>query len=600
MAFQFRHIAGVLFLLFLLFAGTGAEIKAAPQGVFPSRTPPKLFPADPGLSSARRQAAIRAGRFPQASYVYTRRKAVFLLREDQSCTISLQDEIYIRKASFTFTPFGRNQFSKAKVILPNDRWFETVPSGLPSLPAGSFLTLTGTMKVPSPHLLPLQQISYDMQKSAPVAGFDIEFSPQFRHKFYHVPDSLTGSRREAGGRIVYSWEGTIQPLVPCLSEAYPRSSRMRLVLTTLTSWKDLHRWALSTMKPEEQLDDFSRKQLRKLVSGVSDPAEKVRRIYNHLNRIRYLTVPVGEAKFRPQQISAMLRNGYGDCKDKSNALYVFCRELGIPAERVLVNSSGQVDSAFPSWQFNHMIVHIPELPGFPDGLWLDAAGGQAPFGELPAGTLDSIGLVLSGHPQFRKVEVGDPEKIHSRIREHLKISPDGKVDLQVRLSGLFASRFRRFLSTSGNRLRSELENLLDSLIPGSEMQFFQFHSNSSYYDFRARLPLAHFLPAMVVRSEFVKPFIPNSIPRPIRLYDGHQLTFSRRVVAEGRSFRDFSWQIRRERYFAELKVQGDQIDYSFGLIRVGDNQISPLLYKEIRSALNQLRLRLNSIQEARK
>ncbi|MBR4663800.1 MAG: hypothetical protein IKO93_08000, partial [Lentisphaeria bacterium] len=178
--------------------------------------------------------------------------------------------------------------------------------------------------------------------------------------------------------------------------------------------------------------------------------------------------------------------------------------------------------------------------------------------------------------------------------------PDGKVDLQVRLSGLFAARFRRFLGASGNRLRNELENLLDSLVPGSEMQFFQFHSNSSYYDFRARLPLAHSLPAMVVRTEFVKPFIPNSIPRPIRLYDGHQLTFSRRVVAQGRSFKDFSWQIRRDRYFAELKVQGDQIDYSFGLIRAGDNQISPLLYKEIRSALNQLRLRLNSIQEARK
>ena len=135
MAFRFCRIAGVLFLLFLLFAEAGAEIKAAPQNIYPSRTPPRLLPADPGLSGARRQAAVRAGRFPQASYVYTRRKAVFLLHEDQSCTVSLQDEIYVRKASFTFNSFGRNQFSKAKVILPDDRWFETVPRGLPSLPA---------------------------------------------------------------------------------------------------------------------------------------------------------------------------------------------------------------------------------------------------------------------------------------------------------------------------------------------------------------------------------------------------------------------------------------------------------------------------------
>ena len=596
MAFRHGHIASVLFLLFLLISGTGAETGPSVRNIYPSRIPPKLLLADPDLRSARRQAAARAARFPQAAYVYTRRKAVFQLHEDQSCTISLQDEIYIRKAAFTFQSFGRNQFKKARVVLSDDRTFETVPQGLPSLPAGTFVILSGTVKVPPPKLLPLQQIIYDMQQSAPIAGFEIDFSSRFRHKFYYVPASLIGSRREVGGRVVYSWKGQVPPLVPCPSEAYQRSSRMRLVLTTLASWDELHRWALETMKPEEQLDEIARKQLLQLTSGVSDPAEKVRRIYDYLNRIRYLTVPVGEAKFRPQQISAMIRNGYGDCKDKSNALYAFCRELGIPAERVLVNSGGKVDAEFPSWQFNHMIVRIPELPGYPDGLWLDAAGGQAPFGELPAGTLDTLGMVLSEQLQFRKVEVADPEKIHSQIREHLKIKSNGKVDLQVRMTGFFASRFRGVLNRSGNRLKTELESLLDSLIPGAEMKFFQFHSGSSYYDFRATLPLAGILPVMTVRNEFVKPFIPSSIPRPIRLYDGHQLTFFRRVVAEGRSFKEFTWQIRRERYFAELKVKDNQIDYTFGLLRVGDNQISPLLYKEIRSALNQLRLRLNSIQ----
>lgn len=594
MVFRFFQFASLLVLLFLPFGGDAAE--TGQQGIYPSRIPPKLLAADAELCSVRRNAQVKAARFPQAAYVYTCRKAVFLLGEDRSCTISLQDEIFIRNATFTFQAAGRKQFQRAKVVLPNERTFETVPKGLPSLPAGTFLILSGKVKVSSSKLLPLQQIVFDMQKSAPVAGFEIEFSPQFHHKFYHVPADLIRSRREVGGRIVYSWNGPVSPLVPCPQEAYPRSSRMRLVLTTLSSWDELHRWALETMKPEERLDELSRKQLLKLTAGVSDPVEKVRRVYDYLNRIKYLTIPVGEAKFRPQQISAMIRNGYGDCKDKSNALYVFCRELGIPAERVLVNSRGNVDTSFPSWQFNHMIVRIPELPGYPDGLWLDAAGGQAPFGELPAGTLDTIGMVLSERLQFRKVEVGDPEKVHSQIREHLKIDPNGRVNLQVRLTGLFASRFRAFLSRSGVLLRNELEGLLDSLIPGAEMKFFQFHSSSSSYDFRATLPLKRILPAMTVRSELVKPFIPSSIPHPIRLYDGNQLTFSRRVVAEGRSFKEYSWQIRRDRYFAELKVQGNQIDYAFGLLRAGDNQISPLLYKEIRSALNQLRLRLNSIQ----
>ena len=593
-ACAFHFVLG-LFLLFPLFAGLSAEART--QGIHPSRIPPKFHEADASLLSARHNAAARAVRFPRAAYVYTCRKASFTLNEDRSCTVSMRDEIYIRKAVFTFQAASRSQFRHARVVLPDGRTFDTVPQGLPSLPAGSLLILSGTVKVPASKLLPLQQVIYDMQKSAPIARFEIEFSPQFRHKFYHAPLSLIRSGRQVGNRIVYAWNGLVFPKTPSFGEAYPRSSLMRLVLTTLSSWDELHQWALATMKQEERLDDLAKEHLHKLTSGVTDPVEKVRRIYDYLNRIRYLTVPVGEAKFRPQQISSMLRNGYGDCKDKSNALYVFCRELGIPAERVLVNNGGKVDPDFPSWQFNHMIVRIPKLPGYPNGLWLDAAGGQAPFGELPSGTLDTLGLVLSERPQFCKVEVGDPEKVHSQIREVLKISQDGKVELQVRLKGLFASGFRSFLSRSGIRLRNELDTLLDSLIPGAEMKSFQFHSDTNHYDFRASLPLVQILPTLVVRNEFVKPFISASISRPIRLYDGHRITFSRRVVVEGSAFREYYWQIRRKRYFAELKVKGDRIDYSFGLLRAGDNQISPLLYKEIRSTLNQLRLRLNTVQE---
>ena len=589
-----RFALGFL-LLVPLFAGTAAEVRT--PGISPSRTPPKFQAADASQSSARLNAAAKAARFARYAYVYTCRKASFTLQNDQSCIVSMRDEIFIRKSVFSFQPAVRNRFRHARVVLPDGRTFETVPQGLPSLPAGTLLILSGTVKVPASKLLPLQQIIYDLQKNVPVVRFEIEFSPQFRHKFYHAPVSLVRSGRQVGNRIVYAWNGLVPPQKPCFGEAYPRSARMRLVLTTLSSWDELHRWALETMKPEERLDDLSREHLRKLTSGVTDPVEKVRRIYDHLNRIRYLTIPVGEAKFRPQQISSMLRNGYGDCKDKSNAIYVFCRELGIPVERVLVNSGGKVDPDFPSWQFNHMIVRIPELPGYPNGLWLDAAGGQAPFGELPSGTLDTLGLVLSERPQFRKVEVGDPEKLHSQIREHLKIGQDGKVELQVRLNGLFASGFRSFLNRAGYRLRNELDGLLDSLIPGAELKFFQFHSDTGHYDIRASLPLVRILPALVVRNEFVKPFIAASIPRPIRLYDGHRITFSRRVVVEGAAFREYYWQIRRKRYFAELRVKGNQIDYSFGLLRAGDNQISPLLYKEIRSTLNQLRLRLNAVQD---
>ena len=75
------------------------------------------------------------------------------------------------------------------------------------------------------------------------------------------------------------------------------------------------------------------------------------------------------------------------------------------------------------------------------------------------------------------------------------------------------------------------------------------------------------------------------------------MTFSRRIEAPGRHFRELLWQIERERCRAELKVKGDRIDYSFTLLRRGDNVILPAHYREIRSLLNQLRARLNGIRE---
>ena len=86
------------------------------------------------------------------------------------------------------------------------------------------------------------------------------------------------------------------------------------------------------------------------------------------------------AAFRPQTAGMMLRNGFGDCKDKASALAAMCTYAGIRAERVLVNRGGVADPNFPSWQFNHMINYIPSLD-----LWLDATDGLSPFGELPPG-----------------------------------------------------------------------------------------------------------------------------------------------------------------------------------------------------------------------
>lgn len=587
-----------LFFLLVFCLLLSAAGQTAPAPVYPSRTPPKLQPADAASRLLLQQAQIDRRRFVAYPLVHILRKAVFELNPDQSCEVKLNDLIYVMRSHRSLTVPGSRQFSKVRVILPDGRWFDTVPGGMPSLPAGTVLSLNGTIRAASPKFLPLQQLVYDLSKSAPVTGLRIEFPASFRHKFYYAPDALLHCRRyEDDDRIVYEWRGVIPPFLTGGNDVFPRSARMRLVLTTLRSWEELREWAQSMMRPEEELDPAGRALLKKLTGGTADKTEQVRRIYDYLNRLRYLTVPVGEAKFRPQKIADMIRNGYGDCKDKSNALYVFCRELGIPAERVLVHSGGTVDTDFPSWQFNHMIVYIPKLPGYPSGLWLDPAGGLVPFGELPAGTLDTPGLVLSGPTLFRQVTPPDPEKVHSRIEDTMSVDRSGIIRFNSKQTGIFAARFRSHLSRNSNQPGLWAERMLDSMLPGTDMLRFSANTATASYEFKAKMPLQGVLPLLTIPGDLTRPFIASSVPRAIRLYDGHRITFNRRVKVEGKVFQPVSWQIRRARFSVVLQVRDDTIEYSFVLERQGDNRIPPQLYQEIRRALNQLRIRLNNIRE---
>ena len=59
----------------------------------------------------------------------------------------------------------------------------------------------------------------------------------------------------------------------------------------------------------------------------------------------------------------MLRNGFGDCKDKASALAAMCAYAGIRAERVLVNRGGVADPNFPFLHFGCGLECVIENSG---------------------------------------------------------------------------------------------------------------------------------------------------------------------------------------------------------------------------------------------
>lgn len=561
--------------------------------------PPVIHTADAAHQKIRLNAVASVNKVTQYPFAYASREVEVVLQPESVLELKLTDIITINRNKFALKIQGKTneKMKKVCVILPDNRWFDCDPGSLPTLPKDSVVIIKNTFRSSASTLLPMAQIIFQIQKKQPVCSLSITLPKNLPARFYHIPVELYKSRKEVQGKLIFTTHKIIPPFFPTRWDAYPKTAPMRMVVTTARNWEQIRKWSNDMTASAAGLDDQCRELLAKLTAGAVSDTEKVQRIYNYLNSLRYLTIPVGETALRPQEPGRMIRNGYGDCKDKSNALVMFCRELGIPAEMVLVSSNGAVDTQFPSWQFNHMMVFIPKLTGFPSGLWLDPAGGTAVFGELPSGTLDTVGLVIDKQLRFRKVTVPDLNKISSGIRESVVISIDGKVVINGSCQGLFAQTFRRFLGNLQPHTRKDLALILDSKIPCADMVRFQGKVKDAAYQFIGTFPMPGFIPDLTIASEITTPFRSAYIARPVRLYDGHRLYYHRTVKIEGKVFQQTSWNIRRDRYTVELSAKGDTITYGFELKRKGDNAISPQLYKEIRAAINQLRIRVQNIKE---
>src|SRR5204862_5781783 len=116
--------------------------------------------------------------------------------------------------------------------------------------------------------------------------------------------------------------------------------------------------------------------------------------------VRYVAIEIGIGGFRPHPAQDILRNRYGDCKDKATLLSALLREIGVESYYVLINSRrGVVLPEFPSAMvFDHVIlaIRIPadvsrenmnstlNHPQIGWQLFFDPTDSDVPFGYIPA------------------------------------------------------------------------------------------------------------------------------------------------------------------------------------------------------------------------
>jgi hypothetical protein len=164
----------------------------------------------------------------------------------------------------------------------------------------------------------------------------------------------------------------------------------------MTGWKGMGLWYNDLVKNTNQLSDAYKSDIQNLVSGINSDIEKMRIIYNHLQKnFRYVSIQLGIGGFKPFTADFVHEKKYGDCKALSNYMQACLNALNIKSYSAWINAGSErmpVDPDFPYDGFNHQILCVPMDK---DTVWLECTSSTSDFAHLGNFTENRNALILT-------------------------------------------------------------------------------------------------------------------------------------------------------------------------------------------------------------
>lgn len=158
--------------------------------------------------------------------------------------------------------------------------------------------------------------------------------------------------------------------------------------------------------------------------GIHDPKAQAAALYHWVSKeIRYVAIFLGSGGVVPNPADQVIRNRYGDCKDKTTLLIALLAAKGIEASTAMINSGSayeipRLGSISP---FNHVITYIPQWD-----LYLDPTAELAPFGILPISVMDKP-TVLTALNRLGRTPKLDALTNWIKSLTHIQIQADGQM-----------------------------------------------------------------------------------------------------------------------------------------------------------------------------
>lgn len=208
----------------------------------------------------------------------------------------------------------------------------------------------------------------------------------------------------------------------------------------MDSWENFGKWITLLNKDKNILPEATRKKVQELTKNATTTEEKVRILYEYLQgKTRYVSIQLGIGGYQPFAASVVEQNGYGDCKALSNYMVSMLDAAGVKANYILIRAgedSPDIDINFPSSQFNHAIVAVPNKK---DTLWLECTSQTNPFGYMGSFTGGRHALMIteSGGKLIRTPVYTAEQNTQSRTADvFVELTGDAKAKVKTTYRGL--------------------------------------------------------------------------------------------------------------------------------------------------------------------
>lgn len=309
---------------------------------------------------------------------------------------------------------------------------------------------------------------WELQHSIPAlqtwVTLEVPRKQAFHYRLKNVTSKPVTSNTEHSK--VLEWKFGLLPAFEPLPLDPPRRDLIAwLGVSSIGSWEEFATWYLRISKGSDEIGDGIKAKAKNLLQENPTRIARIKAAFEFVSSLRYVAIEFGIHGLRPRTPEAVLKQRYGDCKDKANLLIALLRAMKIPADFVILNRGSSTDPDFPGWQFNHAIAYLPE-----DKLWLDTTDSTTPFGTIAAGNLGRSALVFhQGQAAFKKISGTNT----SSLREEwmFEEGSDGQLTgtFQEERGGL-ADDFMRQRVRSFSPLQREFYSArqLAALLPGAD------------------------------------------------------------------------------------------------------------------------------------